>query len=59
MATWRRVQRAWPAQRFLFVLSDPERLCPMFFNEELVRGEELSEAFLGRVEAALALPVAG
>ncbi|HVP42305.1 MAG TPA: response regulator [Terriglobales bacterium] len=52
---WKSIQRDHPAQGFMFVLSASQRLCPLFFNGDQIRDEELSDSFLQRVEAALSL----
>jgi CheY-like chemotaxis protein len=58
MTAWRGVQRDYPSQQFLFILTAPERLCPMYLDGEQIRDEERSESFLDRVEAALGIPLA-
>jgi len=53
MGSWKRIQHDHPAQGFMLLLDVSERLCPLFFDGVLVRDEEMSDAFLPRIEAAL------
>lgn len=53
VGSWKRIQREYPRQEFMFVLNGSERLCPLFLDGKQVRDEEGSDSFLQRVEAAL------
>lgn len=55
MEAWKRIQRDCPTQKFMFLLNVSERLCPLFLDDDKIRDEESSDAFLQRVESALIL----
>lgn len=53
MEAWKRIQQDYPTQKFMFLLNVSERLCPLFLDDDKIRDEESSDAFLQRVKSAL------